>query len=213
VDPKSKLQIEAGLPAPIRLGDHLALDFLNTVASPKGTPIEWIANGRNLLDWMVKVEILDQTTSNKIFAACKKSDLDAAAGEARELREWFRGWTHRSRHRARFVFDADAVKRLNKLLARDAAYQRVEVADDGTLKVFAARHWTNVGQLIVPIAAAMADLLCAGDLSLVRQCEDTSCTLMFYDRTKGHRRRWCSQSVCGNRAKVAAFRERARRSL
>ncbi|MEQ1718679.1 MAG: CGNR zinc finger domain-containing protein, partial [Hyphomicrobium sp.] len=27
---------------------------------------------------------------------------------------------------------------------------------------------------------------------------------------KGHRRRWCSQTMCGNRAKVAAFRERQR---
>jgi predicted RNA-binding Zn ribbon-like protein len=33
--------------------------------------------------------------------------------------------------------------------------------------------------------------------------------MWFYDRTKGHRRRWCTSTGCGNRAKVAAFRARA----
>jgi predicted RNA-binding Zn ribbon-like protein len=217
VNPKSNLRLEgnlrAGLPEPIRIGDHLALDFLNTVASPKGVRIEWIADGRSLLDWMVNAEILDQTTLKKILATCKKSDLDATAREALELREWFRRLIQSSGHRARLILDADGANRLNRFLARDAAYQRVEVTDDSSVKVVSHRHWTQAVQLLVPIAGAIADLLCEGDLSLVRQCEDSSCTLLFYDRTKGHRRRWCSQSVCGNRAKVAAFRERARRSL
>ncbi len=207
-----KGDMPAELPAPLRLADHPALDFLNTIASPKGRPIEWIANGRSLLDWMIGAEILDQITSGKILAKSKKSTLDAAAGEARELREWFRGLVQRSRHRGRFLIDADGVNRLNKFLARDAAYQQVQVADAGSLKIVGAMHRTDVGQLLVPIAAAIADLLCQGELNLVRECEDPSCTLFFYDRTKGHRRRWCSQAVCGNRAKVAAFRQRTRGS-
>nr|WP_254214234.1 CGNR zinc finger domain-containing protein [Burkholderia multivorans] len=32
--------------------------------------------------------------------------------------------------------------------------------------------------------------------------------LWFLDRTKSHRRRWCSKALCGNRQKVAAFRRR-----
>ena len=200
-------------PAPLWLGDHLALDFLNTVASPGGTPIEWIATGRSLLDWMVSARILDQITRDKILKTCKGADLDVAAGEARELREWFRRLIRRSVHHARLVLDTDGVNRLNKLLARDAAYQRVEMTDDGSRKLVSTRHWTTAGQLLVPIAAAIADLSCEGNVGLVRECEDPSCTLWFYDRTKGHRRRWCSPSVCGNRAKVAAFRERARSSL
>jgi predicted RNA-binding Zn ribbon-like protein len=31
---------------------------------------------------------------------------------------------------------------------------------------------------------------------------------MFYDRTKSHKRRWCSMALCGNRHKVAEFRKR-----
>jgi predicted RNA-binding Zn ribbon-like protein len=36
------------------------------------------------------------------------------------------------------------------------------------------------------------------------------CTLWFVDRTKAHRRIFCSATTCGNRAKVAAFRQRQR---
>jgi predicted RNA-binding Zn ribbon-like protein len=46
--------------------------------------------------------------------------------------------------------------------------------------------------------------------SLVKQCAGPGCTLWFLDRTKAHARRFCSAAACGNRAKVAAFRERQR---
>jgi predicted RNA-binding Zn ribbon-like protein len=55
----------------------------------------------------------------------------------------------------------------------------------------------------------MAELVCDEDFSHVKACEGRGCTLMFLDRTRGHARRWCSMSVCGNRAKQAAHRERA----
>ena len=61
----------------------------------------------------------------------------------------------------------------------------------------------------MPPVAAVAALFADGDRGLVRKCEDPLCTLWFYDRTKAHRRRWCSMGVCGNRAKVRAHRERA----
>jgi predicted RNA-binding Zn ribbon-like protein len=64
--------------------------------------------------------------------------------------------------------------------------------------------------LLVPVAEAMAELLETGDYQLVRRCENPNCTLLFYDRTKSHRRRWCSMAICGNRMKVAAFRARQR---
>ena len=43
---------------------------------------------------------------------------------------------------------------------------------------------------------------------LIRECEHPDCVLWFYDRTKSHRRRWCSMALCGNRHKVAEFRKR-----
>lgn len=34
------------------------------------------------------------------------------------------------------------------------------------------------------------------------------CGVPFIDRSRNHRRRWCKTGGCGNRAKVAAWRER-----
>ena len=39
-------------PAPSFLGEHLALDFLNTIAAPRGTSIEWLADGGDLKEWL-----------------------------------------------------------------------------------------------------------------------------------------------------------------
>ena len=79
-----------------------------------------------------------------------------------------------------------------------------------TLSVFAA---DTAEQLFVPLAEAAAELLACGNFDLVRKCEDNKCVLWFYDRTKSHKRRWCSMAICGNRAKVAAHRKRPKRGI
>ncbi|HZD77839.1 MAG TPA: CGNR zinc finger domain-containing protein, partial [Acidobacteriaceae bacterium] len=59
-----------------------------------------------------------------------------------------------------------------------------------------------------PLAEAAAAFLATANFDLVRACEGVECVLWFYDRTKAHRRRWCSMGVCGNRAKIVRFRSR-----
>jgi predicted RNA-binding Zn ribbon-like protein len=58
--------------------------------------------------------------------------------------------------------------------------------------------------LLLPIARAMAEVVTGCDFTYVRACEGAVCTLYFVDRTRARARRWCSMSVCGNRAKQAA---------
>ncbi|WP_246856811.1 CGNR zinc finger domain-containing protein [Brenneria corticis] len=60
--------------------------------------------------------------------------------------------------------------------------------------------------MLGPIAELAASLISEKSFELVRKCEHPECSLWFYDRTKAHRRRWCSMALCGNRAKVARFR-------
>ena len=71
-------------------------------------------------------------------------------------------------------------------------------------RVYVAR---DARQFLAPLAEAIAELLANCDFDLVRHCEGESCVLWFYDRTKGHRRRWCTAEGCGTRARVAAFRK------
>jgi predicted RNA-binding Zn ribbon-like protein len=71
-------------------------------------------------------------------------------------------------------------------------------------------HWLleKPEDLIVPVAHLAAEFLSSADYSAIRKCENPDCILFFYDTSKNHTRRWCSMGLCGNRAKVAAFRER-----
>jgi predicted RNA-binding Zn ribbon-like protein len=74
------------------------------------------------------------------------------------------------------------------------------------------RRWRSSKSLLYPIARSLADLVCTEDFTHVKACERPPCTLLFLDRTRGHVRRWCSMAVCGNRAKQAAHKKRARRA-
>lgn len=195
-------------PAP-RLGDHLALDFLNTLATPHDEPVEWLANGRDLLDWLEDAGVLERAERARIESSSKPAALNTAAKEAAALREWFRGALERAKAGA--ALSKRDAERLNAVLARGASVTRIALTPEGA-RLETAQTWSNPAELLVPIARAMAELLCEGELDLVRRCEGPRCTLWFYDRTKAHRRRWCSQAVCGNRAKVAAYRARHRDS-
>ena len=199
------------LPPAIRLGDHLALDFLNTVASPKGSPVDWIPDGKSLIAWLVETGVLDQVAADRILAWRSEAELDRAAKEARELREWFRALLGKVKASGRAAMRTSEVARLNEAMGHDAMFHRIEPGDTtGSFHMVTARRWRNASEFLAPIASAMGELICDADLGLIRQCENHACTIWFYDRTKGHRRRWCSQAFCGNRAKVAAFRERQR---
>jgi predicted RNA-binding Zn ribbon-like protein len=63
-----------------------------------------------------------------------------------------------------------------------------------------------------PVAAAaaldFARFLSDHEPARLRHCSNPACTMVFYDRGKNNRRRWCSMQACGNRAKVASYRER-----
>ncbi|WYX19210.1 CGNR zinc finger domain-containing protein [Achromobacter xylosoxidans] len=86
---------------------------------------------------------------------------------------------------------------------------------DGACQSFKAvrpRRLDDAAGMLEPVARAIVELLTDTPLALVRQCEAHDCTLMFHDRTKSHRRRWCSMALCGNRMKVAAFRSRKKES-
>ncbi len=191
------------------VGDHLALDFLNTIAAPRGTPIERLGNGRDLLDWLTAASALDPAERERVSKTLRPEELDHVAAQATGLREWFRGVLENLKAGGSVVPTSEDVERLNHVLAHDASFQRVELVRElGRARVVTCRSWRNPAELLAPIAVAIADLVCGADFDLVRQCANPPCTLWFYDRTKGHRRRWCSQTVCGNRAKMAAFRER-----
>ena len=49
-----------------------------------------------------------------------------------------------------------------------------------------------------------------GSLDRLKMCASDECHRVFYDRSKPATRRWCMSTLCGNRIKTRAYRERQR---
>ena len=193
---------------PLFLGSHPAMDFLNTRPTPRGAPIELIGDGASYVAWLEGAQLLHATTAQKLRRRFGAAALDAAAAEARELREWARDWIARWQGAPGGGYKAE-LRRLNHLLARAKCYPEMVITNDG---FHVTERWRidSADELIAVVAAQIASLVATEQPALVKRCAGTGCTLWFVDRTKAHSRLFCSATACGNRAKVAAFRERQR---
>lgn len=195
----------------IFVGDAVALDFLNSIATPVDTAIDWIDDGEGLLRWLEQAELVPRETLEAIRAQALPGELDKVADQARSLREWFRGFVRNRKGRPLPANAVDELAPLNRLLERDEGFSRIVTRRaDGreTLEFEAARKWRSPETLLLPIGEALGRFVCTEDFSDVKACEGPACTLLFADHTRGHRRRWCSMALCGNRAKQAAHRHR-----
>ena len=200
-----------GRPPAIFVGDALGLDFLNSIATPVDTPIDWIDDGEGLLSWLEQAELVPADALKGIRAHALPGELDKVADQARSLREWFRGFVRQ--HKGHPLAAADLVRLdpVNRLLERDESYSRIvssPTSKNGRLQLRTVRRWRTPEALLLPIGEALAQLVCAEDFSDVKACEGHACTLLFADHTRGRARRWCSMAICGNRAKQAAHRHR-----
>jgi predicted RNA-binding Zn ribbon-like protein len=187
---------------------HAAIDFLNSAYAPGGQQIETLADGPALLAWMVAAGLLDQSESAALARRFTRKALDAAAQEARAVREWARAWL--TAWRANPARDyGDEIAALNKLLARETRGREL-IAVKRKLELLDRSRFPEANALLAPVAVEIARLVTQEDAALVKSCAGAACTLWFLDRTKAHRRMFCSAAACGNRAKVAAFRRRLR---
>jgi predicted RNA-binding Zn ribbon-like protein len=193
---------------PLFLADAPGLDFLNSVATPVDEEVDWIADGAGLLAWLEQAGMVPPEALAEVRERFVSTEFDAMAAQARELREWFRGFVGARKGRPLAAGDLLELELLNRLLERDERHGALVTGDDGAFEFRERRRWGSPESLLMPIAEALARLVCDEDFTYVKACEGPRCTLLFADHTRGHARRWCSMAVCGNRAKVAAHRKR-----
>jgi predicted RNA-binding Zn ribbon-like protein len=195
------------------VADAPALDFLNSVATPTDTPIDWIDNGEGLLDWLEQARLVQVEALEALRAQAMPAELDSVAAQARSLREWFRTFVRRHGGRKLTTKSLDELGPLNRLLDRDEGFGQIVADRDGNasgLQLRMMRRWRSPEALLLPIGEALAKFVCEEDFSNLKACEGPTCTLVFADHTRGRARRWCSMAICGNRAKQAAHRDRRR---
>ncbi len=195
-------------PPPIALGDQLALDFLNSVAAPQGEVYDWIHSGPDLLAWLEAFNAITAEDAATVRSTWGKTTLDEVARAAVAWREEFRSLVQRISAEGLSAVKQEDRQAINRWLDADHSHTRLDAASGSVYEVVRHRVWRDPLQIMAPVASAAAEMIAAGNWALIRKCENPACTIWFQDRTKGHRRRWCSQALCGNRFKVAAFRDR-----
>ena len=198
-----------GRPPAIFIGDAPGLDFLNSIATPVDTPVDWIEDGEGLLAWLSQAELVPGDALKGIRAHALPGELDKVADQARSLREWFRGFVRQHKGRPLTAVHLAELEPLNRLLERNESFSRiVPQRAHKPFELQTLRRWRTPESLLLPIGEALAQLVCTEDFSDVKACEGPTCTLLFADHTRGRARRWCSMALCGNRAKQAAHRHR-----
>jgi predicted RNA-binding Zn ribbon-like protein len=179
------------------VGDNLAINFINTRRMIDGQLTDTLQSDSDLKAWLKRLEV-----------PIAKGTLPFRDGvllqRARELRE-----IALAAVKDRKSGKKPSLAALNRFLGDAPSHAALTTDDARNIRVTRVYGKETVEAFLAPVAEAVADLLADGDFDLVRHCEGNACVMWFYDRTKGHRRRWCTSTGCGNRAKVAAFRARA----
>ena len=188
------------------LGNHLALDFLNTCPVQNGEAVELLPDFDALLRWFQAADLLSSREAASLRQQWGESTRAQHVVETvRELRERLRkeilSWEGGS------AVHHSTVDELNRLMAEHPMRTRLKGKGHSPL----TELWFEPHQpedLFAPVAHSAAALFAEVDRNRVRKCGQ--CVLHFYDTSKKGTRRWCSMQLCGNRLKVAAYAARRR---
>ena len=188
------------------LGNHLALDFLNTCPVQNGEAVELLVAFDALLRWFQAANLLSSRQVSSLWQHWGGSARAQHVVEAmRELREKLRKVVLLKEHGGtvhRAIFD-----QLNQLMAEHPMLTRLSASGGAST----TQLWFDPRRpedLFAPVAQSAAMLFGEVDWNRVRKCGQ--CVLHFYDTSKKGTRRWCSMQLCGNRLKVAAYAARRR---
>jgi predicted RNA-binding Zn ribbon-like protein len=180
------------------VGNNLALDFANSVMHTLTVEV--------LADWAVTVGLAGTNERKWLIKQWQDKELSTVDQFRRNLRKMVENAASGS------LPGPEHLALLNAQLRIGGGYS-VLLEEEGGLTKKTKIDLDEPSKLNVPVAEALADLFCYGDLRLLRKCENPNCILYFYDTTKNHRRRWCSMAVCGNQAKARKFYRKNREPI
>jgi predicted RNA-binding Zn ribbon-like protein len=188
------------------LGNHLALDFLNTRPVQNGEPMELLPDFSALLRWFRAADLLTSRKAAELQqrwgeSARAERTVDAIHELRENLRREVFSWEHGA------AVHSATVDELNRLMAEYPMRTRLKASG----KITSTELYFEPEQpddLLAPLAHNTALLFAQVDHNRVRKCDQ--CVLHFFDNSKKGTRRWCSMQLCGNRLKVAAYAARKR---
>ena len=105
-------------PPALLVGAAPGLDFLNSIATPVDTPVDWLDDGEGYLSWLEQAHLVPRDILRDMRARAATGELDKVAEQARGLREWFRDFVARHKGRA---LTAEALVELGRSTACSSA--------------------------------------------------------------------------------------------
>lgn len=188
------------------VGNHLALNFLNTKPVLEEGPRELLPDAAAFGRWLLAAGLVTSAQSQSAIR-----DWRGTAKAARLMKE-LRAFRERLREAVLKIESGSLpaesfVAEVNQLLARYPRRSALVRKGDSLIRKypFAADEPEAFWPLI---AEAVALLLAETDHARMRKCE--SCVVHFLDTSKKGSRRWCSMNICGNKVKVASYQRRKR---
>jgi len=178
------------VPAPGRL--HVVQDFINTVDIEDATDA---FDSVSAVDrWLRRRDLLGGGDRLR-----DPDDLDRAVRLREALRE-----VCAANHALRAP--PPAAVEIVEAAARDAVLTIARDShDEWRLQPRAAGLAGALGWLVVIMYGAMVD----AQWWRLKVCHNDACRWAFWDSSPNRRGRWCAMAICGNRAKVKAYRGRS----
>lgn len=196
------------LPEPDQ-AEELFVSFGNTLAYERGEPVDAVPDITTLLAWLRERRLLSGR-GLAAEAARLRRDPDETARRLdrfRHLRQVLHAVAAEVTEHGHPT--PDQLRDLNHILRHGLHYHQIERDPDGTRYTF-AQVGDRLDQARATIASSLAQFLAEDAPSRLRVCANPACHYLFIDRSPTGRRRWCDMRTCGNQAKVARHRARAR---
>jgi predicted RNA-binding Zn ribbon-like protein len=184
-------------------------DFLNTDDTDDGFPVEKLPSLDAALDWFVDRKVIHGEGADGVR---RQASADAELGQ-RAL-DRVHGVRSALREVAQAVVDhrppqPAALETVNRALHARQVIELVP-SDDGCVTVDHRHVGDPIDDALSRLADPIVRELTSGQPERIRQCGSDTCWWFFYDTSRTQRRRWCDMATCGNRAKAARHRARAR---
>ena len=186
------------LPAEPASDEELFTEFANTLHIHDGEPDD-IGDAASLRSWLASRGLVRETRG--LHA------VDDALPAFWDLRTLIHQVTERLVEAGKP--SAAQVRRLNGVLREGLHYHQLQPADGGQ-RFTVGQVGDDLAQARAAIAGSLAHYIADHDVARLRICANDACSWRFVDRSPTGRRRWCDMRTCGNRAKVARHRARAR---
>jgi len=184
------------------------LDFLNSLDYDDGFPVENFPTLGVALGWFAERGLMHLEGADRIREE-GESDPRAAARHLDRIRA--------VRAALREVSDAvvehrvprkASVAEVNRALHARQVIELVSAPDGVHVD---HRHVGDpVDDALARLSEALVSELTSGHPERIRICANDTCRWVFYDTSRTGRRRWCDMATCGNRAKQARHRARAK---